>query len=277
MTTPPKPAEYILGTDEAEFQRLGLQHQLWSDLAHQTWKHALIAPGQTVLDVGCGPGYATFDLAQAVGHRGRVIAVDESAAFIARLKEQASLRGLTNIEAHVADVHHLDRLGIAPGSVDLAYARWVLCFVKDPAAIVRAVARLLRHAGRFAVNDYFNYESMTLAPRRESFSRAIRAVGASWRARAGDPDVAGRLPRMFAESGLSLARLDVHLRLARPGESMWHWPDSFWKNYIPRLVESGHLTSAESDAFFRDWSIASNDAATFMELPPVYEVIGERA
>ncbi len=265
--------EYVLGTDDAEYQRLGLQHRLWSDLAQQTWSRACIAPRQRVLDVGSGPGFAAFDLAQIVGPRGLVCAVDESAAFIERLREQTEPRGLTNIEAHVGDVQRLTDLPLDRGSFDFAWARWVLCFVPDPIAVVRGVAALLKPGGRFAIHDYFNYEIMTLAPRSAAFSRVIKAVGESWRARGGDPDIAGRLPRMLAECGLHVDVLRAHHRIARPQDTMWAWPDAFWANFVPRLAEGGLITQAEADAFFRDWRAAAADPHSFIELPVVYEII----
>lgn len=268
--------EYVLGTDEAEFQRLGFQHRLWSDLAHQTWKHARIGPGRTVLDVGSGPGFATLDMAQIVGPGGSLLAVDESPAFLERLRAEARSRSLHTIRTLQCDAQRLDAAQIEPGSFDLAYARWVLCFVADAGAVVRGVARALKPGGRFAINDYFNYESMTIAPKHEAFSRAIRAVGRSWRDRGGDPDVVGRLPALCRAAGLRVTTLEVHQRLARPGETMWHWPDSFWKNYIPRLAASGHLSEAESREFFETWSRVSADPDAFMLLPPVFELVAEK-
>lgn len=276
-TAPTQPREYILGTADDEATRLGFQHQLWADLAQQTWREARIAPGQTVLDVGCGPGFASLDLAQLVGPTGAVHAADESAPFLERLRQQAAARGISNIHAHQADAHALDSLPIHPGSIDLAYARWVLCFVRDPGAVVASVARLLKHGGRFTVNDYFNYECMTIAPRRPAFSRGIRAIGESWRSRGGDPDVVGRLPDLFAKAGLRVTHLRVDQRLAQPADTMWQWPESFWRNYIPRLVSGGFLTKAEGDAFMSDWRDVTANPNSFMALPPVYMLVGEKA
>ncbi|MBL8747417.1 MAG: methyltransferase domain-containing protein [Phycisphaerae bacterium] len=270
-------AEYVLGTDEAEYQRLGLQHRLWSDLAHQSWMHARIAPGMRVLDVGSGPGHATADLAQIVGSTGGVTAVDESALFIERLRENVRARSLENVQAHVADVQRLPTLGLPENSYDIAYARWVLCFVPDPAAVIAGVARLLKPGGRVCVNDYFNYESMTIAPKNPAFSRGIAAVGRSWRERGGDPDLVGRLPRLAADAGLRVTHLRVHQRLARPGDTMWAWPDSFWKNFIPRLAQTGHLTQREAEEFFDAWRRVGEDPHSFMLLPPVFEFIAEKA
>ena len=57
----PSEHEYVLGTDRAELERLGLQHQLWSEHAPRAWERAGFQRGMKLLDVGCGPGFATFD------------------------------------------------------------------------------------------------------------------------------------------------------------------------------------------------------------------------
>ncbi len=277
-------AEYVLGTAEDEFVRLGLQHALWGDSAAPLWRRAGIGPGRHVVDVGSGPGYATMDLARLVrgvpredAPGGGVVAVDESAGFIARLGQESRGRGLENIRGVVGDVQRLQDLGLEPGSFDAAYARWVLCFVPDPAAVVRGVAHLLKAGGRFVVNDYFNYEAATAAPRRASFSRVIRAVGESWRARGGDPDIVGRLPGLLRGAGLRLTHLEPEQRLARPGDTMWSWPDSFFRNFVPRLVEGGLLTGDEARAFFADWAEMSRpDSDSFILLPTVFGLVAEK-
>jgi ubiquinone/menaquinone biosynthesis C-methylase UbiE len=74
--------EYVLGTDRAELERLGLQHQLWLAQAVAAWERAGFRRGHRILDVGCGPGFATVDLAQRVGPRGKFVAVDISQRFL---------------------------------------------------------------------------------------------------------------------------------------------------------------------------------------------------
>lgn len=272
--------EYILGTDQQESARLRLQHRLWSAAAHVAWERARIRPGMCVLDVGCGPGHAALELAEIVGSSGRVIGIDESPAFLKQLHDQAVARRLTNVDRILGDVQDLGRdpakLGVPASSIDFAYARWVLCFVPDPAAVISGVARAMRPGARLVIQDYFNYESMTIAPKNEAFSRVIRAVGASWRSRGGDPDVVGRIPAMLASVGLELEHLGVHQRVARPGETMWEWPDSFWRSFVPRLVEAGFLTEGDRRDFETCWSQASRDRSSFMSLPPVFDVIAVR-
>lgn len=279
MSTTSTP-EYVLGTDDTELWRLGFQHRLWSAAAHEAWAKARIAPGQSILDVGCGPGYATFDLAHIVGPNGRVVGVDESPQFVDHLNAAAAMRHVPTISAHVGDVHQIDRVLThsqpSPATFDLAYARWVLCFVKDPQAVVNAVASLLKPGARFVIQDYFDYEHMTLAPRQAPFTKVIDAVARSWRARGGNPDIVSHLPAMLRRAGLTLTHLDAHNRLARPGSTIWNWPTTFWHSFVPRLVQAGEITQADADDFFACWSRATNDPDAFMLLPPVFDVIAEK-
>jgi ubiquinone/menaquinone biosynthesis C-methylase UbiE len=225
-----------------------------------------------VLDVGCGPGYAAFDLAQIVQRSGRVIGVDESAGFVAHLNDQAKARGLTQLAACQGDVQHLgDALG-SEAPFDFAYARWVLCFVPRPQDVVAGVARALRKGGRFAINDYFGYEAMTTAPRRESYTKAVQATVRSWKARGGDPDVVARLPRLLHEHGLRIEHIAQHQRIARPGDSMWHWAESWWRNYVPKLVQMGELTPDDARRYFDDFA-AMRAETDFVVLPTVYEIV----
>lgn len=282
---PPKPAsaaskpskpegEYILGTNQTEHLRLGLQHRLWSASAHNLWERARVTPGSSVLDVGCGPGHAALDLAEIVGPTGRILGIDESAVFLKHLNDEAKARGLKNVDRVLGDVQQLASLLAGErAKFDLAYARWVLCFVKDPESVIAGIAASLKPGGRLAVQDYFNYESMALAPRREEFARVIRAVAASWRSRGGDPDIVARLPGLCRKHGLQVEHLGVNQRVATPDSTMWHWPDSFWKSFVPRLVEGGFITSADQDAFFACWREASGDVDSFMVLPPVFDLL----
>ena len=76
--TAQKERDYVLGTHDDEIVRLGLQHRVWRARTHDAWRRAGFTIGQTLLDVGCGPGYASLDLAELVGPTGRVVAIDRS-------------------------------------------------------------------------------------------------------------------------------------------------------------------------------------------------------
>lgn len=267
-------SDYVLGTHDDELRRLGLQHSLWREQAESLWDLADIRPGMTVLDVGCGPGFATLDLARRVGPAGRVIAIDESPRFVEHLRARAGEAGFGNIETHVGDVQ---RLPIPLASVDAAYARWVLCFVPDPDAVIAGVAAALRKGGAFAVQDYYFYRAMRLGPPSEAFDRAIRAVHESWVRRGGDSDIGSRLPSLMAKRGLAVTDLRPLVRVARPTDPLWQWPVSFFRNFLPMLVDMGLLSAVDQAAFDGDWNKRETEPGGFFATPPMIDIVGRKA
>jgi hypothetical protein len=124
------------------------------------------------------------------------------------------------------------------------------------------------------VQDYFNYEAMATAPRTHAFARAVKATGESWRTRGGDPDLVGRLPDLMRRAGLRLAHIDCHQRLARPGDAMWQWPATFWRNFVPHLIKLGLLPEGFMTEWDREWTELERTPGAFCVLPCVYDVIG---
>ena len=57
---------YVIGTQDAEIERLGVQHRVWRASVLDFWRQGGLTEGMTVIDAGSGPGYATFDLAEIV-------------------------------------------------------------------------------------------------------------------------------------------------------------------------------------------------------------------
>jgi ubiquinone/menaquinone biosynthesis C-methylase UbiE len=265
--------EYVLGTHEAELTRLGLQHRLWSELTFACWDRCGIRPGSVVLDVGSGPGYTAFDLVPLVGPAGRVIAVDESERFIEYVRTRAVTLGVDNIETSVQDVQNLT---VPARSVDVAYARWVLCFVSKPEAVVAGVARALKPGGVFAVQDYINWAALTLSPRSEAFLRVIPSVGKSWSMHGGDPQVGQKLPALMAAAGLEVLEIRPLQRIARPGDPLWEWPTSFFANFIPMLVEQGLVTAEDWVILQKEWAERTRDPNAVFWTPSMVEIIARK-
>lgn len=114
-----------------------------------------LAPGLAVLDVGCGPGTITADLARLVAP-GRVTAVDASEAALDEARRAAG----ANVDFAVADVHALD---FPDASFDVVHAHQVLQHVGDPVRALREMRRVCRPGGIVAVRDA-DYAAMTWYP-----------------------------------------------------------------------------------------------------------------
>ena len=263
--------DYLLGTHDAELVRLGFQHRVWAGPTADAWERGGFRPGATILDVGCGPGYATLDLAQLVGSAGRVVAVDRSERFIAHLEAERGRRRLAQVETRLEDV---DSLSQAPESVDYAFARWVLCFLPRPGELVERVAHALRPGGAFVVMDYCHYEGFCVAPRSTVIERVIAAVAESFRRAGGNADVGRDVPGMMLRAGLEVPAIRQVVRLGRPRDAVWEWPWAFFVNFLPTLVESGLITEEERLAFNRDWEQRSRDPGAYLLTPPMVEIVG---
>ena len=264
---------YLLGTDPEEGRRLEAQHRVWSAETRDLWDRAGFGAGTSLLDLGCGPGFASIELARRVGADGRVLAVDESGRFIDALDREKRRLGLDQLTARVEDV---EQLRLDPGSLDGVFARWLFCFLPDPGAVIARVVTGLRRGGRFVVQDYLNYRATTLEPRSSAFDRVIAAVQESWRRTGADLDIGGRLPALLADHGCRVRELVPMVRFAPPGSAFWEWPKRFFFGYVPRLVECGLLTAAELAAFETEWRDREQDPAAFLSTPPMVGIIAEK-
>lgn len=265
--------EYLLGTDDDELRRLGFQHQVWMGEAAAAWERGGFRPGSHLLDIGCGPGYATLDMARLVGRQGRVVGVDVSPRFVAHLQALAAANGIGNVAVEVQDV---EELRFPAESFDGAYARWVLTFLRRPEAVVAGVARALRPGGRLVVHDYSNYAAFQVAPEDPAVHRVIQAVVASWHDGGGDPNVGARVPRMMHDAGLEVVSITPLARVARPGDALWSWPRTFFDNFLPQLVANGYLGEDERRAFDAVWAARAADPGAYLASPPMVEVVGAK-
>lgn len=100
-------------------------------------------PGSTVIDVGCGCGATTLELARAVGPAGRIVALDVSAPMLAVAAER--LRGFANASCRLGDAAELPLGGV---DADLVVSRFGVMFFGDPAAAFRNLRTGLARGGR---------------------------------------------------------------------------------------------------------------------------------
>jgi ubiquinone/menaquinone biosynthesis C-methylase UbiE len=108
------------------------------------WR-SLFAPGDRVLDVGCGFGDTTLRIARAVGPDGAAVGVDCAPRFIEMAQQEAARAGVGNASFFVADV----QLEPLRGPYDQAFARFGTMFFMTPGAAMRNVARSLKPGGTF--------------------------------------------------------------------------------------------------------------------------------
>jgi SAM-dependent methyltransferase len=265
--------DYVLGTGDVEIERLALQHRVWRPRALDAWRRAGITVGQTVVDVGCGPGYATIDIANIVGPSGQVIAIDQSRRFLDVVEAQRRHQRLENVHPLELD---LSAAPLPELRADAAWCRWVLCFVSRPRDVLDAMVRAVRPGGVLVLHEYFDYRTWRLAPRSPELEEFVAAVMASWRASGGEPDVALDLPGWLEQAGCRIESLQPIVDVVPPTSYTWQWPAGFIASGLVRLVELGHLTADRSAAIAAAFARAEREPQTRMITPAVMEVIARR-
>jgi len=106
-----------------------------------------LKPGQQVLDIGCGSGPTTLDLASRVGPDGNAVGVDISPSMIAAAVDRARSTSVANVRFAVADAQ-VDDLGAS--SYDAVFSRFGVMFFADPVAAFTNILQALRPGGRLA-------------------------------------------------------------------------------------------------------------------------------
>src|SRR5919109_5410334 len=114
------------------------------------WVHGRVAPGETVLDLGCGSGTDLLIAAQMVGPRGRAIGVDMTHSMLSRARESAATMGLENVELHQSLI---ESLPVEDAAVDVVISNGVIDLVPDKDAVFDEIDRVLRPGGRLQVAD----------------------------------------------------------------------------------------------------------------------------
>lgn len=272
--TPAEEDEYILGTDAVELERLRFQHQVWAEELHELAGRAGLRAGARVLDLGCGPGFTTLELARLVGPTGRVIACDQSERFLATLRRACTHLGLAQVEAWHGSV---EALPLVDASFDAAYARWLFCWLPDPLAVLRRVARALRPGGVLLLQEYIDWGAMRLLPHGPAFARGVEACLASWKAGGATIDFAAEVPALAEQAGLTLEHLRPRARLGPVGSPEWRWLDQFFHLYLPKVVERGLLAPRELEAWLAEWKARAAGGASFAVTPTMADVILRRA
>lgn len=150
-----------------------LESHRWRNVANSAaYLIDSLAPGLGLLDLGCGPGTLTIDLARIVAP-GRVVGVDISAKVVGEAEQRAKDAGIGHVSfvtADFGDEAAMAVAGVEAGSFDVVHAHQVLQHLPDPVGALRAMRRYVRPGGLVAVRDA-DYRAMSWAPENEGMAK----------------------------------------------------------------------------------------------------------
>ncbi|GHC57766.1 methyltransferase domain-containing protein [Streptomyces flavofungini] len=241
-----------------------------SVLRSHTWRTAAnsaayllgsLRPHLRILDVGCGPGTITADLAALVPD-GHVTGVDRAPGILDQARATTAGRGLDNVTFAVADVHALDH---ADDTFDVVHAHQVLQHVGDPVRALREMRRVCRPGGIVAVRDS-DYEAMTWYPHVPGLDDWLDLYRRVARANGGEPDAGRRLKSWALEAGFTEITASAGTWCySTPEERAWWsglWADrTVASAYAERATAGGHADQdqlAAVAAAWREWGRAED-------------------
>jgi ubiquinone/menaquinone biosynthesis C-methylase UbiE len=141
----------------------------------ETLRAAGVARDQTVVDLGCGPGYFTLPAAELVGPGGRVYGVDVQPEMVEACRQRAAEAGVRQVEVIRSGETHVP---LPDGIADLVLASVVLHEAKDRAAFLREARRLLKPGGEVAVIEFRKEGGQPGPPKEVRLSAADVAAAA---------------------------------------------------------------------------------------------------
>ncbi|WP_255955593.1 class I SAM-dependent methyltransferase [Streptomyces odontomachi] len=238
-----------------------------SVLRSHTWRTAAnsaaylldsLKPHMAVLDIGCGPGTITADLAALVPD-GRVTAVDRAPDVLERARATVAERDLTNVDFAVADVHDLP---YPDDSFCVVHAHQVLQHVSDPVQALREMRRVCRPGGFVAVRDG-DYATMTWYPLTEGMDDWLDLYRRVARANGGEPDAGRRLKAWALQAGFTDVRATASTWCYTTDEERAWWSELWAERtqapaYADRAVQGGHADAGRLErisAAWRRWGV----------------------
>jgi len=210
-----------------------------------------------VLDVGCGPGTITLDLARRVPS-GRVVGIDLPAAVLDAATADAVAQGVDNVRFERGDVYAID----APDAFfDVVHAHQVLQHLSDPVAALREMRRVCRPGGIVAARDS-DYSAMTWYPESPRLDRWLDLYLRLARSNDAEPDAGRRLKAWATEAEFSSVSCSASAWcFASADERQW-WSDMWAERVVAsafaeQVLDRGFASVADLDDLavgWREWA-----------------------
>jgi len=208
MSTRPRPeGSYVIRGGIEGRERLKLLSRIMHASTTSLLDRAGISAGMKCFDIGCGSGDVSIDLAARVGPKGHVIGADIDATKVELARADAAQLEIGNVEFRVLDICEND-----PGmAFDLAYARFLLTHLQDPAGIVGAIKRMLKPGGLVILED-IDFSGHFVYPESAAFNRYHELYCTVVRRRGGNPNIGPQLPSLLRQNGFA----EINVRVVQP-------------------------------------------------------------
>jgi SAM-dependent methyltransferase len=228
--------------------------------------------GQRCLDIGCGGGDVTVELARRVAPNGKAVGADIDEPQLDIARREARALGSHNVEFRSLDIRtHKEDIG---SSFDFVYARFLLTHLSDPSHAVAALFRYLRPGGLVLLED-IDFSGHFTYPRQEAFQRYHGLYCAIVRQRGGDPDIGPRLPILLADAGFEKVEMNIVQPMGTRGEVKLLAPITM-ENIADVVIQDGLASRQEIDTLIGELYTFAEDPRTVAGVPRIVQSWGRR-
>jgi ubiquinone/menaquinone biosynthesis C-methylase UbiE len=242
----------------------------WPDTA-DLLARAGVRPGMRCLDLGCGGGEVTFEIARLVGAEGHVTGVDMDEVKLSLGRGAAGERGLINVEFRVANVDDWDE----PAAYDLVYCRFLLQHLSRPVDLLRRMWAAVAPGGAIVVEDA-DFAGLFCHPPNDGFDLYARLYPRVLERRGGDAAIGRKLYRYFLEAGIPDPELKLVQRADAVGEAKTLSLTTL-EATADAIVEERLASSDEVNAALADLAAFTADPGTVVGDPRVFQLWRSRA
>jgi SAM-dependent methyltransferase len=236
-------AVYALGSSTGESARLLRQAEELAPDSAALLDMVGLRPGQSAIDLGCGPRGVLDLLADRVSPGGRVVGLDADPAHTEMAAEFAAGRGLDGVEIVTADARST---GLPSGSFDLVHARTLLVNVPDPAELVAEMSRLARPGGWVASTEPDEGHPWCYPP-HPAFERISEIFHTVFSRNGASLQIGRRVPELLRAAGLEVAGVETRVQMYPLGHSRRMIRPDLLRSTRAQVVEMGLASAAELD------------------------------
>lgn len=225
-----------------------------------------IRSGMKCIDLGCGRGEVSFEMARRVQPGGFVTGVDMDEVKLDLAREAAMRRGVGNVEFLSRNVNNWDE----PAVYDLVYSRFLLQHLSEPVSLLHRMWAAVRPGGVLIVEDA-DFDGWCCYPPDEGFDFFVRVYVEVIRLRGGDHATGRKLYHYFLEAGIPTPQMALVQSVCVSGESKtlaWLTLDAISE----AVLSEGVATPDEVAAALASLRQFTDDETTLIARPRIFQL-----
>jgi ubiquinone/menaquinone biosynthesis C-methylase UbiE len=262
--------QYVIRGGREGYERLlVLARERWPDTA-ALFERVGLSPGMRCIDLGCGGGEVTLEMARLVGPGGSVTGIDMDEVKLDLARQAAARSGLGNVEFRLLSLHDWDE----PTAYDAVYCRFVLQHLSRPVDVLRRMWAGVRRGGVLVVEDA-DFDGWCCDPPNDGFDFFLRAYSQVIKRRGGDHATGRKLYGYFLALGIDDPQVAVVQSAWAKGEGKtlaWSTLDAT----AEAIVSEGIASRDEVGAALEDLQRFTEDPGTLICSPRVFQVWSRR-